>query len=100
MPTAVRELALLADEILHQAGDSSVDAEWYTKRAALSALYASCELFMTQDASPGFVDTSAFLARRMEDARRARARVAMVRAWVGWQGYGVLNVLRSKGVRV
>ena len=96
----MRELALLADEILYQAGDDSVDSSWYTKRVALSAIYASCELFMTQDASPGFAETKAFLTRRLEGAERARGALGMLGSWVDMQSYGLLNTLRSKGVRI
>jgi ubiquinone biosynthesis protein COQ9 len=35
------ELARLVDEMWFLAGDKSVDFSWYTKRATLSAVYAS-----------------------------------------------------------
>ena len=38
---SVAELARLADEMWYLAGDKSVDFSWYTKRATLSAVYAS-----------------------------------------------------------
>ena len=38
---SVAELARLADEMWYLAGDRSVDFSWYTKRATLSAVYAS-----------------------------------------------------------
>ena len=38
---SMAELARLADEIWFLAGDRSVDISWYTKRATLSAVYAS-----------------------------------------------------------
>ncbi|RPB21505.1 ubiquinone biosynthesis protein COQ9, partial [Terfezia boudieri ATCC MYA-4762] len=67
IPTSISELAKLSDEILYLAGDTSVDTTWYTKRASLSAIYASTELFMTQDTSPDFISTWKFLDRRLED---------------------------------
>jgi len=39
--SSVGELARLADEMWFLAGDRSVDFSWYTKRATLSAVYAS-----------------------------------------------------------
>lgn len=39
--SSVAELARLSDEIWFLAGDRSVDFSWYTKRATLSAVYAS-----------------------------------------------------------
>lgn len=100
LPISIYELALLSDEILFLAGDVSVDTSWYTKRAALGAIYASSELFMTQDTSPDFVDTEAFLHRRLEGAGKANDTIGMVGTWMGVQGTGLLNILRSKGVRI
>ena len=39
--SSMGELARLADEMWFLAGDRSVDFSWYTKRATLSAVYAS-----------------------------------------------------------
>lgn len=96
----MRELALLADEILFLAGDTAVDTSWYTRRAALSAIYASSELFMTEDQSEGFVETREFLHRRLDEARRASGALGMAGTWVGMQGISLVNGLRSKGVRI
>jgi ubiquinone biosynthesis protein COQ9 len=41
VPGSMAELARLADEMWYLARDRSVDFSWYTKRAALSAVYAS-----------------------------------------------------------
>ncbi|KAL8746405.1 MAG: hypothetical protein Q9190_001579 [Brigantiaea leucoxantha] len=99
-PTSIRELALLSDEILFLAGDKSVDSSWYTKRAGLSAIYASTELFMTQDRSSGFTETEAFLDRRLQGAHALNSTASDVGQWLGVQGMGVVNGLRSKGVRI
>ncbi|KAL8973316.1 MAG: hypothetical protein Q9183_000009 [Haloplaca sp. 2 TL-2023] len=100
VPESLRELARLADEIHFLAGDKSVDTSWYTKRAALSAIYASTELFMTQDKSPHFKETEDFLDRRLEGAQGLRHTVGEVGRWAGIQGMGIVNGLRSKGVRI
>ncbi len=100
VPPSVRELALLADEFCFLAGDTAVDSSWYTRRAALAAVYASAELFMTQDASRGFVQTEAFLERRLRDVDTVGMGVAAVGQWIGFTGMGVVNALRSKGVRI
>lgn len=39
--SSVTELHRLSDEMWYLAGDTSVDFSWYTKRATLSAVYAS-----------------------------------------------------------
>lgn len=67
VPGSMAELARLADEMWYLAGDKSVDFSWYTKRATLSAVYASTgihflinlivEVFMTTDNSADFQDT-------------------------------------------
>ena len=41
IPVSMLELAKLSDEIWFLAGDESHDTTWYTKRATLSAVYAS-----------------------------------------------------------
>lgn len=100
IPESLRELALLSDEIHFLAGDKSVDTSWYTKRAGLSAIYASTELFMTQDRSPNFKDTEEFLDRRLEGAQGLRTMVGDAGRWAGVQGMGFISGLRSKGVRI
>lgn len=100
VPKSLHELALLSDEILHLSGDVSVDPSWYTKRASLSTAYASAELFMTNDASPGFSETKAFLQRRLEAASTLGGAVKAVGQWVGFTMGAGVNVLRSKGVRI
>ena len=100
LPTSIRELAMLADEILFQAGSTTVTGAWYTDRAALAAIYASAELYMTTDTSKEFVETEEFLRRRLEEGETLRGRAEMVGKWVGGQMGGLLDGLRSKGVNI
>lgn len=97
---SLRELSLLADEIWFLAGDTSVDTSWYTKRASLASIYAATELFMTSDASTSFSETEKFLDRRLQDVRVVGGGVGNVAEWVGFTGRSVVNLLRSKGVRI
>lgn len=98
LATSVKELARLADEILYLAGSVTVTSAWYTDRAALASIYASAEMYMSQDKSRDFVETKGFLARRLNEAGRMRQAGSMVGKWVGMQLGGVVNGLRSKGV--
>lgn len=100
IPASLRELALLADEIHFLAGDTSVDPTWYTKRGGLSMIYASSELFMTNDRSPGYGDTRAFLRRRLDEASGISGVVGNVTQWLGFTASAGVNVLRSKGLRI
>ncbi|KAI0441796.1 ubiquinone biosynthesis protein COQ9 [Xylaria telfairii] len=100
VPASLHELALLVDEIHFLAGDASVDPTWYTKRGGLSIIYASSELFMTNDRSPGFGDTRAFLQRRLASAGSLSGAVGSVTQWLGFAASAGVNVLRSKGVRI
>jgi ubiquinone biosynthesis protein COQ9 len=59
-----------ADAIWTALGDTSEDANWYTKRATLSAVYGSVVLFWLGDTSPDDLDTDAFIDRRIEDVMR------------------------------
>lgn len=67
VPGTVKRLAKLSDEIWYFAGDKSTDIPWYTKRAILTAIYASTELFMLNDKSPDFQETWKFLDRRVDE---------------------------------
>lgn len=100
VPESLAELARLADEIWYLAGDTSVDTSWYTKRASLSAIYSATEVFMTQDKSPNFKDTEDFLDARLEGAQNLGNAVRGFEQWLGFQGSALVNVLRSKGVRI
>lgn len=59
-----------ADKIWTALGDSSRDVNWYTKRATLSAVYASTVLYWLGDDSPGHFATWEFLDRRIENVMR------------------------------
>ncbi|KAI1406344.1 ubiquinone biosynthesis protein COQ9 [Hypoxylon fuscum] len=100
VPSSLRELAALADEIYFLAGDSSVDPSWYTKRGSLSVIYASSELFMTNDRSPGYGETRAFLQRRLHETSRVGKGLGSIGQWIGFTASAGVNVLRSKGVRI
>lgn len=91
---------MLADELWFLAGDTSVDPTWYAKRAALSTIYASTELFMTNDKSSDFRETREFLGRRLEEAHQAAGTLSSLGQWVGFTTRAGINVLRSKGVRI
>lgn len=97
VPTCVAELAALADDIWALAGDKSLDASWYAKRAALSAVYGSAELFMTNDSSLDYTDTRRFLTRRLEEMQSMGALVGSLSQWAGFTAQAAVNVLRSKG---
>lgn len=100
VPASVRELGLLSDEIWYLAGDASVDASWYSKRASLSGVYAATEVFQSQDTSTDFKDTEAFLDRRLEEVRIMGSALRNVREWAGFQGVAAVNLARSLGVRI
>ena len=97
---SLEELALLADEIYPLAGDRAVDSSWYTKRASLSAIYGSAELFMTNDHSPDFHETREFLRRRFGESQELASVTSSIGQWVSFAAAGGLNVLRSKGMRI
>ena len=100
VPAALKELAALADEIWFLAGDTAVDSSWYTKRASLSAVYAATELHQTTDQSTDFRDTEEFLDRRLEEVRVMGSAASSTLEWAGFQGGALVNLLRSKGVRI
>ncbi|KAK5995789.1 Ubiquinone biosynthesis protein coq9 [Cladobotryum mycophilum] len=100
LPESLKELAVLSDEIWFLAGDRSVDPSWYTKRAALSMVYSSSELFMTNDKSTEFVDTNKFLQRRLQEVESVGGTLSSVGQFAGFTFNAGINALRSKGVPV
>jgi len=100
VPASVKELAQLADDIWYLAGDTSVDPSWYAKRASLSAVYVSAELFMTNDHSHGFADTRAFLRRRFDEVGEFGSALGAVGEWLSFTAGAGVNVLRSKGAPI
>ncbi|KAL8243889.1 hypothetical protein R6Q59_010147 [Mikania micrantha] len=100
IPASLQELGLLADEIWYLAGDTTVDFNWYTKRASLSMVYASSELFMTTDASKDFAATQEFLERRLEDAQSIGVTVGGFTNYVGFWAGNSVNLARAWGMKV
>nr|WP_321983085.1 COQ9 family protein [uncultured Lichenicoccus sp.] len=66
---SLRAIARTVDAIWHAAGDVSVDASWYSKRAILAAVYSATLLFWLRDSSGGTA-TEAFLDRRLAGVAR------------------------------
>lgn len=56
-----------ADAIWTALGDPSRDANWYSKRVTLSAVYAATVLYWLGDTSENHAETWAFLDRRIEN---------------------------------
>lgn len=100
IPASLRELGLLADELVYLSGDVRVDGGWYARRGAVAGVYASAEVFMSQDRSVGFVETEGFVDRRLEGMERAGYVVGSVGEWVGGSAIGAVNVARSLGLRI
>ena len=100
IPASLKELSALSDEIWYLAGDTTVDFSWYTKRASLSAIYASSELFMTTDTSKDFTSTEEFLDRRLEDVQKIGGTIGGFGEYVGFWAKNSVNLARSWGMKV
>lgn len=59
-----------ADRMWRLAGDTATDFNHYTKRLTLGAVYSSTLLAWLDDNSEGWVETRAFLERRIADVMR------------------------------
>jgi ubiquinone biosynthesis protein COQ9 len=66
-PDGVKLIWGTSDAIWRALGDTSRDANWYSKRTTLSAVYSATVLFWLGDMSEGHADTWAFLDRRIEN---------------------------------
>jgi ubiquinone biosynthesis protein COQ9 len=74
-PLGLRLLYEMADAMWYAAGDSATDFSFYTKRLSLAAIWAATVLYWLEDRSENFVETRAFVARRLDDlARIGRGR--------------------------
>lgn len=78
-PDGARALWNTADVIWNALGDTSVDGNWYTKRAILSGVYSATVLYWLGDTSPGNEATWAFLDRRIDEVMRFEKAKAEVR---------------------
>jgi ubiquinone biosynthesis protein COQ9 len=67
---ALRLLYDTVDAVWDGVGDHPTDFSFYTKRASLAGVQAAATLYWLDDRSPGFVDTQAFIDRRLADLHR------------------------------
>ena len=70
VPLALRTSWRTADLMWRIAGDTSTDFNHYTKRMTLGAVYGSTLLVWLDDQSEGWMDTAAFLDRRIDDVMK------------------------------
>jgi len=70
IPLALRIGWRTADRMWRIAGDTSTDFNHYTKRATLAAVYGSTLLVWLDDQSEGWIETAAFLDRRIDDVMK------------------------------
>ena len=70
VPLALRIGWRTADRMWRIAGDTSTDFNHYTKRMTLGAVYGSTLLVWLDDKSEAWVETAAFLDRRIDDVMK------------------------------
>ncbi|KAE8356897.1 COQ9-domain-containing protein [Aspergillus coremiiformis] len=100
IPLSLSELHALSSEILTLAGDASVDASWYTKRLSVAAIYASSEVVMTRDQSPGLSETEVFVDRRVEDSTAIGEKLTGLKQCLGFMGSTAIGLGRSWGLKI
>ncbi|XP_069824741.1 ubiquinone biosynthesis protein COQ9, mitochondrial [Dendropsophus ebraccatus] len=80
IPSSLKLLTDMVDDIWHYANDQSTDISWYTRRAVLAGIYNTTELVMMQDKSPDYEDTWNFLQNRISEAMTMGDSVKQVTA--------------------
>ncbi|XP_071973011.1 ubiquinone biosynthesis protein COQ9, mitochondrial [Engystomops pustulosus] len=80
IPSSLKLLTDMVDDIWHYANDQSTDVSWYTRRAVLAGIYNTTELVMMQDKSPDYEDTWTFLHSRISEAMTMGDSVKQVAA--------------------
>ncbi|KAJ5136160.1 hypothetical protein N7448_004714 [Penicillium atrosanguineum] len=97
---SLSELHALSNDILSLAGDSAVDASWYSRRFGLSAIYASAEMVMTRDPTPDLSETETFVNRRFEDKLALNQKIEGLSQCVSFVGNTAVGVGRSWGLKI
>ncbi|KAF3029978.1 Ubiquinone biosynthesis protein coq9, mitochondrial [Penicillium rubens] len=100
IPLSLTELHALASDILTLSGDDAVDATWYTRRLAVSAIYASAEVVMTRDPTPDLVETEAFVERRFEDRKVIADKLIGIGQCAGFGWNTAIGLGRSWGLKI
>ena len=80
-PLALKLLYRTTDAIWYAAGDTSVDFNFYSKRALLAGVFSSTLLYWLNDRSEGDQATWDFLDRRIADVMRFEKLKARVTSW-------------------
>ncbi len=80
LPLALKASWRSADQMWRLAGDTSTDFNHYTKRMTLGAVYGSTLVAWFDDDSEGWMETAAFLDRRIDGVMRFERWKA------GWRG--------------
>ena len=91
VPTSLKTGWHTADVMWRIAGDTSTDYNHYTKRLMLGGVYGSTLLVWLDDQSEGFMETGAFLDRRIDDVMKIEKAKAQ------WQGQEHFSVSRFLG---
>lgn len=79
---AMRTLFNTASLMWYEAGDTSADFNYYSKRTLLSGVYSSTLLFWLQDESDDMTETRAFLDRRIGDVMQIeKAKFKLKELW-------------------
>ena len=78
-PDGVRSLYATVDTMWREAGDTSTDYNFYTKRAMLVGVVKSTVAVWLDDTSEGFADTRAFLDRRIENVMQVEKAKSKLR---------------------
>ncbi|XP_024541711.1 ubiquinone biosynthesis protein COQ9, mitochondrial [Selaginella moellendorffii] len=95
LPVAMKQRAVLMDEIWHSVGDRSTDWDFYSKRAILGGVYTAAEVYMLTDYSPGFRDTWTFTERRIIDVIDCRKTAKEAAQLAQAIGAGLGNTIAS-----
>jgi ubiquinone biosynthesis protein COQ9 len=85
------------DRVWRAAGDRSTDFNYYTKRGLLAGVVGAAALYWLGDQSEGYMNTWAFIDRRLDDVLRLGSLPHRVGAWVEEKAGGLFR--RRPGFR-
>lgn len=81
----------LSDEVWFLAGDKSNDIDWYARRASISTVFASAELY--QSVNPKGV--TSYLKRRLGELDTVHDVTSNITEWLAFNTRATFNVVKS-----
>lgn len=99
IPSSTNHLFKLSDDLLYFSNDRAHEFDWYEKRLKIATIFVKCELFMMTDNSENFHRTFQFMDEQLELYANINKAVADIQEWAIFNGFSLINLIRSQLAR-